>query len=106
MFAGIDCGTQGTKVIIYDSQSGNTIGLGYAPHQLISSDDGTREQEPKWWIDALIKAMHQAIVQSNIQATDIKAIGVSGQQHELVVLDKNDDVIRPAKLWNDTSTHQ
>lgn len=106
MYAGIDCGTQGTKVVIYDSQSGSTVGLGYAEHELISKADGTREQQPSWWISALTKAMKQALHTNKLNAGDIKALAVSGQQHGLVVLDEHDQVIRAAKLWNDTSTHQ
>jgi len=105
MYAGIDCGTQGTKVVIYDSQTGSTVGLGYAEHDLISKADGTREQQPSWWIAALVKAMKQALQDNQLNASNIKAIAVSGQQHGLVVLDEQDQVIRAAKLWNDTSTH-
>lgn len=104
-FAGIDCGTQGSKVIIYDAHSHNVLGLGHSPHHLISETDGRSEQHPQWWIDAVTTAFKLALQKSTIDAQAIKGIGVSGQQHGLVVLDEQDRVIRPAKLWNDTSTH-
>ena len=50
LYIGIDCGTQGTKVIIYDSQKKHIEGEGYAPHQLITNENGSREQDPQWWI--------------------------------------------------------
>ena len=101
MFLGIDCGTQGTKALVID-RDGNTLGSGYAAHSLIERPSGAREQDPLWWIDALRSAVTQALASG--LAAQIHAIGVSGQQHGLVVLDENLQVIRPAKLWNDTET--
>ncbi|SIS68000.1 xylulokinase [Neptunomonas antarctica] len=104
MYLGVDCGTQGTKVIILNPELGCIIGEGYEPHQLISNARGRREQHPDWWIAAFKSAYHQAIEQSGIDAKAIHAIGVSGQQHGLVALDQQGNVIRPAKLWCDTET--
>ena len=101
MYLGIDCGTQGTKVLLID-ETGKTLGRGYAPHALIERSNGAREQQPQWWVDALIVAVQQALTQS--PDANVLAIGVSGQQHGLVVLDEDLNVIRPAKLWNDTET--
>jgi xylulokinase len=101
MYLGIDCGTQGTKALLID-EKGKPLGRGYARHALIERETGAREQEPQWWIDALRSAVRQAIAEA--PTTKVVAIGVSGQQHGLVVLDELMQVIRPAKLWNDTET--
>jgi xylulokinase len=101
MYLGIDCGTQGTKALLIDEQ-GAALGRGYAPHKLIERENGAREQEPQWWVDALTTSVKQALAAAG--RSDVRAIGVSGQQHGLVVLDENLKVIRPAKLWNDTET--
>src|SRR5580765_1652861 len=101
MYLGVDCGTQGTKALVITS-SGLARGRGYAPHALIEREDGTREQEPQWWVDALRTVMRKCLEETG--GKGLRAIGVSGQQHGLVVLDENKEVIRPAKLWNDTST--
>jgi xylulokinase len=101
MYLGIDCGTQGTKALIID-ENGTSLGRGYAPHALIERETGAREQEPQWWVDALRASVREALAQSPSKA--VQAIGVSGQQHGLVVLDEHHNVIRPAKLWNDTET--
>ncbi len=101
MFLGIDCGTQGTKALMVDEE-GRALGRGYSKHPLIERESGAREQEPKWWIDALKEAVAQTLAGS--RNVPVSAIGVSGQQHGLVVLDENLTVIRPAKLWNDTET--
>ncbi len=104
MYIGIDCGTQGTKVIVYDQKARKIVSDGYEKHDLVALENGRREQDPKWWIAALDVAMHQALDGLGEKRKDIRAIGVSGQQHGLVVLDGRNDVIRPAKLWNDTET--
>jgi xylulokinase len=104
MYLGVDCGTQGTKVVILDPERGRICGEGYAPHELISTAGGRREQTPDWWTGAFQAAWRQALEQSGINSLSIRAIGISGQQHGLVVLDKAGQVIRPAKLWCDTET--
>ncbi len=104
MYLGIDCGTQGTKVILLDPEQGRIVGEGYSAHELISNAQGRREQHPDWWIAAFRSAYRQALEQAAVDATAIRAIGVSGQQHGLVALDARGEVIRPAKLWCDTET--
>jgi len=101
MFLGIDCGTQGTKSIVVD-EHGKRLGNGYAQHALIERPSGAREQDPQWWIDATVVAVQQALAE--VSEGLVRALGVSGQQHGLVVLDEEMNVIRPAKLWNDTET--
>ena len=103
-FLGIDCGTQGTKAVIFDSEKGTVLSKGYAKHDIIADDRGVREQNALWWISALKDAVRKALVQGNIDGKKIAACAVSGQQHGLVLLNKNGDVIRNVKLWNDTST--
>jgi D-xylulose kinase len=101
VFLGVDCGTQSTKVVLRDSATGAVVAVARAPHELIERDDGTREQDPAWWIDALRTAVRDAV---RGEQFDIGGIGVSGQQHGLVCLDRSDRPVRAAKLWNDTTT--
>jgi xylulokinase len=101
VFLGVDCGTQSTKVVLRDPESGAVVAVGRAPHELIERDDGTREQDPTWWIDALRIAVRDAV---RGERFDIGGIGVSGQQHGLVCLAMDDRPVRAAKLWNDTTT--
>ena len=102
VYLGIDCGTQGTKALLVDER-GRALGRGYARHDLVERASGAREQEPAWWVAALVSAVRQAL-QGAPQDVRVRAVGVSGQQHGLVVLDERNEVIRPAKLWNDTET--
>jgi D-xylulose kinase len=104
LFLGIDSGTQGTKAIVVSRDDGNILAEGYAPHRLLEDQTGLREQEPAWWIAACREAIASAIRASGATPSDIRAIGVSGQQHGFVPLDLKGDVIRPAKLWCDTAT--
>ena len=102
---GIDSGTQGTKALVVDAATGRVLGRGRAPHVMIEGlGPGASEQDPAVWAGAAEKALLAALKQSRIDAGKVVAIGVSGQQHGFVPLDAAGRVIRPAKLWNDTST--
>jgi xylulokinase len=104
-FLGIDNGTQSTKAIIVDGETGNVEGKATKAYGLIDGlPPGYKEQDPATWIDALHVTISQAVKTAGINPKLIKAIGVSGQQHGFVPLSKEGKVIRPVKLWNDTST--
>jgi xylulokinase len=98
---GIDVGTQSTKVLCYHTESQSIAASAQAPHELISRDDGSREQEASWWTDAIESCFSQ--IPQNIRDA-VVAIGVSGQQHGFVPVDASGNVLHPVKLWNDTST--
>lgn len=102
VFLGVDCGTQSTKVLVVDGETLEVLSTGRSPHELIERADGTREQNPDWWISALVAATHQAMAASG--PVQVAGIGVSGQQHGLVCLGGDDQPVRAAKLWNDTTT--
>ncbi|VVM71584.1 Xylulose kinase [Pseudomonas fluorescens] len=104
LFLGIDCGTQGTKAIILDAASGQVLGQGAAAHTMISGANGRREQDTQQWLEAFNLATRQALLAANVDGQSILGIGVSGQQHGLVLLDDQGEVLRPAKLWCDTET--
>lgn len=103
-FAGIDSGTQSTKVLIVTDE-GRVVGGGQAWHSLVEGlPVGHKEQHPRDWIAALKDAFRAATADAAIDPLHIAAVGVSGQQHGFVPLDKSGAVIRPAKLWCDTAT--
>ncbi|VVP92735.1 Xylulose kinase [Pseudomonas fluorescens] len=104
LFLGIDCGTQGTKALILDAHSGEVLGQGAAAHSLISGANGRREQDPAQWREAFTCATRQALIAAGVDGQDILGIGVSGQQHGLVLLDDQGQVLRAAKLWCDTES--
>ena len=104
LYLGIDSGTQGTKVIVFSGERGEILSTAYATHRIIEDDAGKREQDPAWWVEACSRAMQEALSQDGVVAGQVKAIGISGQQHGMVPLDEKGEVIRPAKLWCDTET--
>jgi len=93
LVAGVDSSTQSVKVVVRDAKSGELVRHGRAPHP------DTTEIDPGLWIEALSIAMDGIL-------DGVTAMSIAGQQHGMVVLDENDDVIRPALLWNDTRSAQ
>ncbi len=105
LLIGIDSGTQSTKALVVDTRDGKVLAAASQAYDLIPSlPPGAKEQHPHTWREAAGSAMRQALRQAKASASEVRAIGVSGQQHGFVPLDQAGEVIRPAKLWCDTST--
>ncbi len=103
VFLGIDIGTSGTKTLAMD-EKGAILAEAmetypcYAPKPLWS------EQDPEdWWI-ATVASVRKVVRTAKLKSADVRAIGLSGQMHGSVFLDKDDEVIRRAILWNDQRT--
>jgi xylulokinase len=104
-FIGIDSGTQSTKALLADGNTGKILATSSHPTPLIEGlPSGFKEQHPESWFEAVKITIKDVLDKSGIGPENVKGIGVSGQQHGFVPLDKSGDVIRPAKLWCDTST--
>ncbi len=105
LLIGIDSGTQSTKALVVDAKDGKVLGSASQAYDLIPNlPPGAKEQHPHTWRDATAAAIRSALRSAKAVAAEVVAIGVSGQQHGFVPLDKAGEVIRPAKLWCDTST--
>ena len=108
-FIGIDSGTQSTKTILLNADTGQVVASASKHYELIEGlPAGHKEQQPAEWISAVqgtIQEVLEASAVAGIDRASVRGIGVSGQQHGFVALDENDQVIRPAKLWCDTSTN-
>jgi xylulokinase len=94
--AGVDSSTSATKVEVRDLDSGEVIGRGSSPHP--PTQPPRSEQDPAAWWAAFEAAWRQ------VDEPEVVAISVGGQQHGMVALDTQREVIRPAKLWNDTES--
>ena len=104
-FLGIDSGTQSTKAIVLDLDSGKILASGHSSYELIDGlPAGHLEQNPQDWLDAVDSSVQQCLEKLGADKAKIAGIGVSGQQHGLVALGADDKPVRPAKLWCDTST--
>ena len=103
LFLGIDIGTSGTRAILID-QKGKLRGVGTASHTCQSPHPLWSEQSPAEWWTAVKQAVPAAVKAAGAKAGEIAGIGLSGQMHGLVLLNKTHEVLRPAILWNDQRT--
>ncbi len=102
---GIDSGTQSTKTIALDVKTGEILASAQQSYGFVrSTGEGSMEQDPAVWIAAVNATTCEVLQKIAARKQEIIGIGVSGQQHGLVLLDANDHIVRPAKLWCDTST--
>jgi len=105
LLIGIDSGTQSTKALVVDAKTGRVLGSASQSYDLIPDlAPGAKEQHPRIWKEATAKSVWRALTAARAKAAEVVAIGISGQQHGFVPVDKKGEVIRPAKLWCDTST--
>ena len=103
VFLGIDIGTSGTKTLAID-ESGKILAEAMETYPCYVPKPLWSEQDPEDWWQATIKSVRRVIKAAKLKPADVKAIGLSGQMHGSVFLDKNDRVIRRAILWNDQRT--
>ncbi len=98
LVVGVDSSTQSTKVEARDLETGAVVARGAAAHP--STEPPVSEQDPAAWWDALVSAMSQL----GEHRVEVSAVAVAGQQHGLVLLNDAGQPVRPAKLWNDTTS--
>ncbi len=102
---GLDVGTQGTKALLLDAESGAVVGRASSAYGLLPGlEPGAAEQDPRTWRVAVACVIREVLATSGRDPAEIVAVGVSGQQHGCVTLDAQDEPVRPAKLWCDTVT--
>ena len=100
---GCDIGTSGTKTVLFD-EAGNTVASALREYPLYQPKNGWAEQDPRDWWKASAEGIKEVILKSEIKPESIAAVGLSGQMHGLVMLDKNDEIIRPSIIWCDQRT--
>ena len=100
-YFGVDLGTSAMKVLLVD-ETGTVKGSTSHAYPLIFPHPGWSEQEPAEWWNALKVCVKKLL--EGIDPSQVAGLAVAGQMHGLVTLDKDDEVIRPAILWNDGRT--
>ena len=100
-YIGIDLGTSSTKMLLLDEQGVIHASVSH-DYPLEFPQPGWSQQDPADWWKAVQKGMPELL--GGIDVNQVAGIGVAGQMHGLVVLDKDDNIIRPAILWNDGRT--
>jgi len=101
MWLGIDIGTGGTRALLVDER-GKIRASATAPHEdMLMERPLWAEQRPQNWWDAALEAIRGALARAQISGCEVRGIGLSGQMHGLVILDKDNEVIRPSLIWCD-----
>lgn len=100
---GIDIGTSGTKTVLFDL-SGNVMASSTGEYPMYQPHNGWAEQDPEDWWKAICLTIRDVLQKSGADVSEIGGVGLSGQMHGLVMLDKDDKVIRNAILWCDQRT--
>ncbi|MEM8904567.1 MAG: FGGY family carbohydrate kinase, partial [Actinomycetota bacterium] len=98
LVCGVDSSTQSTKVELRDIETGAVVAAAAAPHP--ATEPPVSEQDPEAWWTALVSCL--GVVGEHLG--DVVAVSVAGQQHGMVLVDHGGAVVRPAKLWNDTTS--
>lgn len=100
---GIDIGTSATKTVLFDEKCRVVFSAAHE-YPLYQPQNGWAEQESNDWYKAVVSTIREVVKNSEVQAEDIKGIGLSGQMHGLVMLNSKNQVIRPSIIWCDQRT--
>ena len=100
---GIDTSTTSSKALLVN-ESGEVVAVATSPHTLQTPKPLWSEQNPHEWWEAVIASIRAVLQKAGVPGSSVTAIGLTGQMHGLVLLDKAGAVLRPAILWNDQRT--
>lgn len=103
LFLGIDISTTGAKALLINGQ-GQVVSSATTPLSLSTPKPLWSEQNPLEWWSGAVTSIRQALAQAGVTGDQVCAIGMTGQMHGLVLLDRQNRVLRPAILWNDQRT--
>jgi xylulokinase len=103
IYLGIDIGTSGTKTLVINDR-GKILAQALATYPCYHPKPLWSEQDPEDWWQATVKTVRAVVKKAKLKPADVRAIGLSGQMHGSVFLDKNNRVVRRALLWNDQRT--
>ncbi len=100
LVVGVDSGTQSTKVLVVNARDGSVVGQASKAYGLIPGlPPGAKEQHPRTWRAAAAASIKEALKDAHASAGEVMAIGVSGQQHGFVPLDKEGEVDTPPQSF-------
>ncbi len=100
-YIGADLGTSGLKLLLVDAE-GVILNSVTKSYEVYYPNPGWSEQNPEDWWTAFVGGVGELL--DAFDSKSVKGLSVAGQMHGLVILDENDNVIRPAILWNDGRT--
>lgn len=100
---GVDLGTSGTKTVLFD-QEGRGVCSATVEYPMSQPQNGWAEQDPADWWHAAVSTIRTVLEKSGVDRGDVVSLGISGQMHGLVMLDKDGQVLRPSIIWCDQRT--
>jgi xylulokinase len=100
---GIDLGTSGTKTVLF-GQDGTVVCSATVEYPMSQPQNGWAEQNPADWYNAAVSTIRTVLARSGVDPKNVVSLGISGQMHGLVMLDENNQVIRPSIIWCDQRT--
>ncbi len=100
---GIDVGTSGTKTLAI-AEDGRILASASSEYPCSHPKPGWAEQDPELWWTATQETLRAVLTSGAFKPEDVAGVGLSGQMHGSVFLDKDGNVVRPALLWNDQRT--
>ena len=98
---GVDVGTGGSRAILLDASGKEAAAVSVPHEEMVMEQPLWAEQRPENWADAAFEAIRGALAQAGIRGDQVRGVGLSGQMHGLVILDRDHHVIRPALIWCD-----
>jgi xylulokinase len=104
-YIGFDLGSSSVKAALIASDTGKVIGLTNYPEEemaITAEQTGWAEQDPVLWWENCCKVTQKLLAQTGVSSNDIKGIGIAYQMHGMVVIDKNQEVLRPSIIWCDS----
>ncbi len=100
---GIDVSTTATKALLMDADGG-VVGVAASEYAFEAPRPLWSEQDPRLFWEGSVQSIRQLLEQTQVNARDIAAIGLTGQMHGLTLLDQDGETLRPCILWNDQRT--
>ena len=100
-YIGVDLGTSSVKLLLMDGD-GKIVKTASRDYPILFPQNGWSEQDPAEWYEKSIEAFKELL--DGVDKEQVQGLSFGGQMHGLVILDENDEIIRPAILWNDGRT--
>ena len=104
-YIGFDLGSSSVKAALIEASTGKSVGITQYPETemaIVAEQIGWAEQDPNLWWKNIGKVTQKLLVQTGVSPNQIKGIGIAYQMHGLVVVDKNQEVLRPSIIWCDS----
>ncbi len=105
LLLGLDIGSSSVKASVVDSSSGQSLAVTQSPSEemeMAAPKPGWAEQDPAMWWENTVICVHDALKKAGASADEVKAIGISYQMHGLVIVDRDQQPLRPSIIWCDS----